>query len=849
MKLKRIFAGFMCLILATSIVQISTFGYEGQPLGENVAQNKIVKVSNNVATDDYNKPEYMTDGNMSTRYQAGRGAAGTTEDPQTWYVDLARVYTIDTVTLYWESAAARKYDIYVSQTNKDGSWTLVSSETNGSEGKHKYTFDAVDARYVKLELKERVYEEYGYCLYEFQVFTLGSVDEKETTNLATSATASASDDDGANSASNVNDGNMSTMWRTKYFEGDDRTDAEKAAENITLSWKNEQTFDVIKVTWSGGYMKEYKFQTSTDGVNWEDLYTVTNGKASETKKIKLDKAVTTSYLRLQGVTFGQYCFEVKEIEIYDETNIAVDKINLNYSKVKLNIDDENKVKLKYNVNPSNASNANVTWTSSNEGIATVNDGLVTGVSVGRVTITATSVSNPGVKATCEVCVARELEKSVVTANVTNKSANISWTKVSHADSYILVRVNKNRATESVVYQGEALSYTDEDIVPGKYYYYVIAVVDENDANADLYSNSTSEASADVIIPEDVTGVEILNANKYMGLFVGDTGAISYAVLPYSATNKNVTFKSKDEQIATVDENGIVTAVGAGNTEIVVTTEEGNFSETLNVHVDDIEITGLKRVGNTTVNLEVGKTNQFEVTIEPSNATKRDIIWSSSNKSVAEVDNNGKVTAKAPGSATIRAMSSNGYLVEYTVNVKLSATRITLSKSSMTVYIGRTQRLTAAVYPANSSERNLKWVSSNDTIATVDANGNVKGILEGVVYISAMTNDERIVATCQVTVIKEPVTPPSKVKVKSLKKSGSKVTLKWKKVNGAVGYVIYMKTNKKSYKKVKTITKAKTVKYTKKLKRGNTYSFKIRAYKLDDGDKVYGAYSKVKKIKL
>lgn len=849
MKLKKVFSYLLSMVIAVSTVQVSTFGYEGKPLGENVAMSKVVRLSNNTKTDDNNKPEYLTDGNLSTRYQAGRGAADTVLDPQTWYIDLGKVYTIDNVTLYWESAAAKVYDIYVSQTNKDDSWTLVSSETNGGEGKYKHTFNAVDARYVKLELKERVYQDYGYCLYEFQVFTVGSVDEKETTNLAKAATATASDDDGNNVASNVNDGNYGTMWRTKYFEGDDRTEAEKAAENITLEWTGAQTFDVIKVRWNGGYMKEYKFQTSTDGVNWEDLYTVTNGKANETRKIKLNQSVTSSYLRLQGVTFGQYCFEVKEIEVYDETNIAVDKINLNYTKLKLDIDGENSVQIKYNTNPSNASNKSLTWTSSNNNIATVKDGLVTGVSVGRATITATSDSDPNVKATCEVCVAKQLEKSVITVNRVNKSAHISWTKVNHAGSYIVIRTNQNRAVESVVYQGTGLSCADENIEPGRYYYQVIAVVDSTDANADLYNDSTSEESAEVIIPVDVEGIEIPEDKQYISLFVGETGTVKYSVLPYIATNKNVSFRSANEKVATVDKDGIVTAIGAGTTEVTVTTEEGGFSAKVRIIVDNIEITSMDKVGKSTIDLEVGSTNQFEVDIKPDNATIKTVDWSSSNTSIATVDQNGKVTAMAPGRAIIKAISTNGFVVEYTVNVKLSAKQITLNKSNITVYIGKTQTLQAAVYPSNSSEKKLKWVSSNDTVATVDGNGNVRGILEGIVYISAMTYDEKVVATCMVTVIREPVTPPTKVKVTSLKKRGLKVTLKWKKATDAVGYVIYMKTNNKAYKKVKTITKSKTVKYIKKLKRGNTYRFKIRAYKLDDGDKVYSPYSKVKKIKL
>lgn len=95
------------------------------------------------------------------------------------------------------------------------------------------------------------------------------------------------------------------------------------------------------------------------------------------------------------------------------------------------------------------------------------------------------------------------------------------------------------------------------------------------------------------------------------------------------------------------------------------------------------------------------------------------------------------------------------------------------------------------------------------------------------------------------------TAPAAVKLSAVKKTGrSKVKLTWKKTTGATGYEIFMKTNKAGYKKIKSIAKAKTVSYTKTgLKKGKTYSFRLRAYKTVNGSKIYGAYSNVKKIKL
>lgn len=96
------------------------------------------------------------------------------------------------------------------------------------------------------------------------------------------------------------------------------------------------------------------------------------------------------------------------------------------------------------------------------------------------------------------------------------------------------------------------------------------------------------------------------------------------------------------------------------------------------------------------------------------------------------------------------------------------------------------------------------------------------------------------------------TAPKKVSFSSLKKKGTnKAVLKWKKVSGASGYEIYMKTGSKGkYKLVKTIKKGKTVSYTKtKLKKKTKYYFKVRSFKSVSGKKVYGAYSRTRSIKL
>ena len=844
-----------CLLsVATMVATLYTpaFAYEGQPLGRNVAYNRTVNVSNSFNTNEYNKPDFLTDGNLERGYQTACVSSNKDnpyEDPQTWSMDLGRSYEIDKVVLYWENAAAKKYKIYVSENKTD--WMEVASEEAGEKGRFKYDFAPTNARYVKIELEERTMEIYGYCMYEWQIFTVGSVEEKEMPNLAENATAVSSSDDGENSAEKAIDGDEGTMWRTEYIQDPTVTDEEKANENITLSWNSPQTFDTVKVKWGGGYMKGYKLQTSDDGETWTDMYEVTSGIASEYRNIRLKEAVTTSHLRLQGITFGAYCFEIYEIQVYDQTNVPVESINLNYTSKKLNLDKEedNKVELEYNLAPSNTSQTDVVWSSSNEAVAEVKNGVVAGKSVGRADITIASKDNPNVKKTCVVYVSKELDKSKVTAVRNDKIINVNWTKVAHASSYVLSRYNKSTGIVNDIYEGTDTAFEDKDLTSGKYVYTVKAIVDENDADANLYSNSVSEESEAVIIPESVTGIEVANDYQHLGLFVGGSGKIRYSVLPSNATNTNVTFKSLNEKVAIVDANGVVTGVSEGNADIVITTEEGGFEAKCTVRVDGIDARGIERVGDKTVTMGLNQTRQLQVKITPSDTTNKNVQWTSSNNSVATVDSNGVVISKNSGSTIITATTHNGLKTEFFIEVETPVTNITLNSNEINLNPGGTFKLDATVNPSNASNKNIKWISANESIATVDQSGNVTADVAGTTYISAVSADGKVVATCTVNVSKPVVTKPAKVKIKSAKKKGKKVTLKWKKISDAAGYVVYMKTNSGKFKAVKTVKKAKTVKAVISLKKGNKYSFKIRAYKLDEETNVYGAYSKIKKVKM
>lgn len=255
----------------------------------------------------------------------------------------------------------------------------------------------------------------------------------------------------------------------------------------------------------------------------------------------------------------------------------------------------------------------------------------------------------------------------------------------------------------------------------------------------------------------VTGVT-LDKTK-VSVQVNDFVQLTATVQPPDAANKNVIWASADPTIATVDANGKITGVKVGTTTVTVTTEEGNFTATCEVEVKPAAIPVVKVTGVTldqsTMTLNVGATGQLTETVAPDNATDKTVKWSTSNSSVATVNADGTVTAKAPGKATITVTTNDGnYTATCVVTViqPVPVTGVKLDKTTMTINVGDNKQLTATVLPDNATDKSVVWSTSNSSIATVDANGNVTAKAPGKTTITVTTNDGHYQATCEVTVI-------------------------------------------------------------------------------------------------
>lgn len=267
------------------------------------------------------------------------------------------------------------------------------------------------------------------------------------------------------------------------------------------------------------------------------------------------------------------------------------------------------------------------------------------------------------------------------------------------------------------------------------------------------AGSTAEAAK--VTVKKVTSVNALTGSKTIYLAKGKKATLktTVTVTPNKAANKKVTYKSSNKKVATVTAKGVITAKKAGTAKITVTSKKNTKKKaTVTVKVVKGKVTSIK-LNQTSGTLTVGDTVALKATVKVSSGGKKNVVWSSSDTKVATVKS-GKVTAVAPGTATITVKAADGTgkkaTYKVTVNAKtIAVTGITLDKTSLALKTDESQTLNATVVPADATDKTVTWTTSDAKVATV-SNGVVKAVAPGNATITATAGGKT--ATCTVTVI-------------------------------------------------------------------------------------------------
>lgn len=230
----------------------------------------------------------------------------------------------------------------------------------------------------------------------------------------------------------------------------------------------------------------------------------------------------------------------------------------------------------------------------------------------------------------------------------------------------------------------------------------------------------------------------------------------YATLtPENTTNQKIIWDTQNSNVATVDQNGLVTFKNSGTATIsaqsadnplliaycTFTVEKAVVSVELDYH--DVE-------------MYTGETRRLSYQVYPSNATHPDVTWTSFDTSIVAVDDTGMLTAKGPGTTQIMLMSveDGSYYDICTVVVKQKATSVKMNYKELTMDRGEYFDMEVTITPANSTEASLIWESLNTSVATVSSTGRITARKEGTAVIAVRTQNGNT-SYCTVTVL-EPV---------------------------------------------------------------------------------------------
>ncbi len=453
-----------------------------------------------------------------------------------------------------------------------------------------------------------------------------------------------------------------------------------------------------------------------DGFIFVGWYTELNGGSKVTTSTKFSKS-TTIYAHWKKET---------------SSPIAVTSLRIDPNNIKMDVGKNINLKSRLTIEPGNATNQTITWTSSNASVATVNEnGYVSARTAGTVTITAKA--HNGKTATCKITVIKPATP-VTTYKVT---------------------LNPN---------GGSVSPTSLSVVAGKKIGSLPTPTRSGYTFKGWYTKATdgTKVSSDTIVNSNMTiyaqwnktsttvaVTKVTLSKTSLSLKVKGTDTLKATIIPSNATNKTITWSSNNTKIATVDKNGKVTAVSKGTATI-----------TAKAH------NGVAATCKVTVTNSGTPTTTYKVTLNPNGGSV-----SPTSLSVVAGQKVGKLPTPTRSGYTFKGwftkQSGGDKVTSSTViksNITIYAqwnktsttvvvTSITLDKNSLNLKEKETYTLKVTIIPSSATDKTITWSSSNTSVATIDKNGKVTGVKAGTATITAKSNNGKT-ATCKVTVTKQ-----------------------------------------------------------------------------------------------
>ena len=475
----------------------------------------------------------------------------------------------------------------------------------------------------------------------------------------------------------------------------------------------------------------------------------------------------------------------------------VTRINITESRIEIAKGED--YQLEYNVTPTNATNQEVTWSSSNEAVAKVDKkGIVTGVSDGNATITATSQENSSIKDTCNVIVEgsfsgnysyEKLDDGTIKilkykGNETNVQipSKIDGYTVTQIGSYVFGESsNVNTTIKNITIpetittiEDSAFAYCDaittitipksvEEIGVNAFRnctkLEAINVSEENTKymskdgvlfqkrdNSPIYLTVYPSGKKDTTytLPNTIQVIEqwAINANPYIQ-------EITILDNTYSMNYRAISECSNLTKVYIINENISMYSRAINDCDkVTIYSEKDSKAQTFAENNDipfeaiDIKITDLKVTPGTMNFTTDSKSLRINVEVTPETATNKEIEYVSENEDIAAVTSNGFVYAEGNGTTRILVKTKDGSNITKVVNVvvDIKCTSITILGDSMTINGESTRSISAYVRPSNAANKKLSYSIKDTSIATIDQNGKITPLKNGETTIVLKTTD-------------------------------------------------------------------------------------------------------------
>lgn len=396
--------------------------------------------------------------------------------------------------------------------------------------------------------------------------------------------------------------------------------------------------------------------------------------------------------------------------------------------------------LKAIISPSNADNQKIIWTVENSSVIDYVDNqdgsaTVKGLQVGTSKVTART-DDGGFMSSCNVTVGVGVEK------------------IELDRSELFLKKGETASLNATIFPADASNRSlkwetsDNSVATVDAYGNVKA---EGNGEATVFVSSSDggfTAYCNVKVGTSVTGIS-LDPREFTLETIGSSFTIKPVISPEDASDLGVVWESADTKVVSVASDGTVTAIGPGTTTVTATTNDGSFTSNCVVSVKSpAQHVSLDK---TSLKLLEGESGKLTATVYPLNSTQKTLTWVSDHPDVASVDNEGNVTARKAGTATVTVKVAEKVTAVCKVTVISRVTGISMSETTVELKPGETHQLKATVLPQNASNAEVTWYSDKESVAKVSQSGLVSAVSTGEATIHVVTSDGGKMATCLVKV--------------------------------------------------------------------------------------------------